>query len=247
LPAAAGGIGPGSKLIIDLPSGTFLCTAGFVFNGADGTRYLGAAGHCFLPENKTATHGTGADYDAQGTTVRVCVAACVFGGVSGDVFSGTLVQLGPVAYARQELGDDEIGYDFGVVRIPSSLAAQVRPSMPVWGGPTGVQDVAAGSLVCHYGQGVGAGETFVTMARTGIGIRADDGAWLANAAVTPGDSGSALEVCAAGADGIRGQGAAGIVTHLRYAPVGNAAGTTLSRAVSLAAEANLSLTVATGQ
>ena len=60
-PAMAQNIGPGSHLIIEIPgAGTFGCTANFVW-ASGGTRYLGAAGHCFLPEGTTATHGPGAN------------------------------------------------------------------------------------------------------------------------------------------------------------------------------------------
>src|SRR5688500_14580542 len=49
-PAMAQNIGPGSHLLIEIPgAGTFGCTANFIWaNGA--VRYLGAAGHCFIPE-----------------------------------------------------------------------------------------------------------------------------------------------------------------------------------------------------
>jgi len=60
-PAMAQNIGPGSHLLIEIPgAGTFGCTANFVW-ASGGTRYLGAAGHCFLPEGTTATHGPGAN------------------------------------------------------------------------------------------------------------------------------------------------------------------------------------------
>src|SRR5437899_586448 len=68
-PAMAQNIGPGSHLIIDIPgAGTFGCTANFIWAGG-AARYLGAAGHCFLPEGATATHGSGADFDSSGVVV----------------------------------------------------------------------------------------------------------------------------------------------------------------------------------
>src|SRR5256712_12645982 len=84
-PAMAQNIGPGSHLLIEIPgAGTFGCTANFVW-ASGGTRYLGAAGHCFLPEGTTATHGPGTDYDASGVQVSVCVSNCSFGGETGFV------------------------------------------------------------------------------------------------------------------------------------------------------------------
>src|SRR5213593_294861 len=60
-PEAARNIGPGSALIITIPDeGRFGCTANFVWASGENL-YLGAAGHCFLPETRKATHGAGAD------------------------------------------------------------------------------------------------------------------------------------------------------------------------------------------
>src|SRR5688572_24329203 len=80
LPADAVGIGPGSPLLVTIPNeGTFICTANYLFTSG-GRTYLGAAGHCFLPESKKATHGSGADYNPSGVVTEVCVDFCVFGG-----------------------------------------------------------------------------------------------------------------------------------------------------------------------
>src|SRR5437867_8677460 len=95
-PAMAQNIGPGSHLIIDIPgAGTFGCTANFVW-AAGSIRFLGAAGHCFIPEGTTATHGPGADYDASAVQVSVCVSNCSFGGETGFILTGDLVVLGQV-------------------------------------------------------------------------------------------------------------------------------------------------------
>src|SRR6185436_3944216 len=112
-PAMAENIGPGSHLIIDIPgAGTFGCTANFIW-ASGATRYLGAAGHCFIPEGTTATHGPCADFNASGVRVSVCVSNCSFGGESGFTLTGALVVLGAVAYARQTAADGDIGNDFG--------------------------------------------------------------------------------------------------------------------------------------
>jgi hypothetical protein len=84
------------------------------------------AGHCFLPADGKATHGPGADYDAWGVTVQVCVENCE-GNFRTDLLVGTLVNLGKVAYARQTnaTGDEDVGNDFGVVEIPPEAVALV--------------------------------------------------------------------------------------------------------------------------
>ena len=207
------------------------------------TRYLGAAGHCFIPASATATHGPGANYNASGVVVRVCVSNCSFGGETGFTVTGDLVQLGAVAYARQTASGVDIGNDFGVVTIPTALAPLVRASMPVFGGPTGTDTVTQGELVCHYGNGVVVGETFATMARVGVGGGSNQASWTGVLAAAPGDSGSAVETCDAGATGVQGRGAAGILTHLGVSAQGVVFGTTVARAIAMASEAGLSLSL----
>jgi len=242
-PAMAQNIGPGSHLLIEIPgAGTFGCTANFVWASGN-TRYLGAAGHCFIPEGTTATHGPGADFNPSGVVVRVCVSNCSFGGETGFTVTGNLVQLGAVAYARQTAASGDVGNDFGVVTIPTALAPMVRASMPVFGGPTGPDTVTQGELVCHYGNGVVVGETFATMARVGVGGGSDAASWTGVLAAAPGDSGSAVVTCDAGSNGVTGRGAAGILTHLGVSEQGVVFGTTIDRAVAMAREAGLALSL----
>jgi hypothetical protein len=243
-PAMAQNIGPGSHLLIEIPDeGTFGCTANFVWASGT-TRYLGAAGHCFIPEGTTATHGSGADYNASGVRVSVCVSNCSFGGETGFVLTGNLVALGAVAYARQTAADGDIGNDFGVVTIPASLASLIRPSMPVFGGPTTVEEVAQAQPLCHYGNGVVVGETFLTMARIGVGAGSTPTHWKGNLVAAPGDSGSAVVTCEISGTEAHGRGAAGILTHLGVeisTQPGVVFGTTTARAIQMGHEAGLSL------
>jgi hypothetical protein len=243
-PAMAQNIGPGSHLIIEIPGeGTFGCTANFVW-ASGSARYLGAAGHCFIPEGTTATHGPGADYDASGVQVSVCVSNCSFGGETGFILTGDLVTLDAVAYARQTDVDGDVGNDFGVVTIPGSFASLIRPSMPVFGGPTGVEEVELGQPLCHYGNGVLVGETFVTMARVGVGGGSTPKYWMGDLAAAFGDSGSAVETCESNGTEIQGRGAAGVLTHLGVEigiEHGVVFGTTVARAVEMAREAGLTL------
>jgi hypothetical protein len=244
-PAMASNIGPGSHLLIEIPdAGTFGCTANFVWESG-GTRYLGAAGHCFVPEGLTATHGAGADFDAAGVRVSVCVSDCSFGGQAGFVVTGNLVVLGNVAYARQTAADGDVGNDFGIVAIPAALASLVRPSMPVFGGPSTQQDVTLGATLCHYGNGVVVGETFLTMARFGLGGGTTPTYWMADLIAAPGDSGSAVITCALEGTELRGRGAAGVLTHLGVevgVNHGFVLGTTIGRSIEMALEAGLVIT-----
>lgn len=238
MPDQADGIGPGSNLLITRPDGTYICSANFVW-ASGSTRYLGAAGHCFLPAAATSTHGLGADFNAKGVTTRVCVLACTFGGeLSG--LTGTYVTLGAVKYARQTGSGGDLGNDFGVVEIPANLAAKMRPSMPVWGGPSAVATLKSGETVCHYGNAVGFGEVYPTKARVGVGRGTNPTYWIAATASAPGDSGAALITCVASGSDVRGSKAIGILTHI--APAQGIVGTTMQRAADMAREAGLNIT-----
>jgi hypothetical protein len=255
VPATSTGIGPGSQLLMDRPDGSFVCTANFIWtkttttypskkNGKpDGkhpivtkTTYLGAAGHCFLPEGKVSTHGQGADYDPGLTAVSVCVNACEFGGQGGPVF-GDFLPLGPVAFARQTKRGEAFGNDFGIVEIPSTVPkSQLRPQVPVWEGPSGIEDVSLGGQVCLYGNATVFGEVFPTKARSGIGEGIDPTghAWKAFIPSAPGDSGSALVTCGDDGSGLHGFGAAGILTHIGGTQeTARIVGTTTARAAEM--------------
>jgi hypothetical protein len=258
-PEAARNIGPGSAIIITIPDeGRFGCTANFVW--AQGTkRFLGAAGHCFLPADRKATHGPSADYDASGVTVQVCVENCE-GNFRTALLVGKLVTLGRVAYARQTnaTGDEDVGNDFGVVEIPQEAASLIRPEMPVWGGPEGIDRLETGDFGCHYGHGLVVGETFPTKARVGVGGGGDKDFWMGDFAGAFGDSGSGLVWCQSDLVGFHGRGAVGVLTHLGAtvcpcdvnfkhlrvkAEHGVIFGTTVRRAKEMAAEAGLSLSI----
>lgn len=243
-PETSSGIGPGSQLFITRAdsSGTSGCTANFVWEGADGTRYLGAAGHCFLPGSADAATNSGGSYDASQVTTRVCID-CTFGGATGlNGLRGRVVELGEVVYARQARGGTQIGEDFGLVRIPSEAEPLIDPSMPTFGGPTEPGTVDSGEQLCHYGNGVATGETFLTKPRTGLGIGHDPaaGSWQAGLAAAPGDSGSAVQGATTTLSGVQGVEAAGVLTHVGTTGV---AGTTREKAIEMAAESGLDVDV----
>lgn len=257
LPAGPEGIGPGTPLIITIPNdGTYGCSANFVWR--QGSKlYLGAAGHCFVSATAKATHGEGADFDASGVVVDVCVAGCE-GNSDTHTLIGTVVRLGRVAYARQTdpTGTEDVGNDFGVVEIPAEAAHLVRPGLPVWGDFDGVTTLEFGKLACHFGNGLVTGETFVTKARVGVGGGSDEDSWYGDFVAAPGDSGSGIIGCESTLLGIKGTGAIGVLTHLgvgtgdvAYDGIntrvehGFVLGTTIARAIEMAGEAGLNLSL----
>ncbi|MBW3589750.1 MAG: PPC domain-containing protein [Actinobacteria bacterium] len=262
VPSGSSGLGPGTQILISRPDGRFLCTANFIWSSTTSstpgkstgkgqgkgkaptttttTDYLGAAGHCFIPGDLSSTHGTDADYDASETTVFACVADCDFGGQMGGLtrslrLRGEWVQLGALVYARQDREGAAPGHDFGIVHVPESLSSQIRPEMPVWGGPSGIEEVSKGRSLCLYGNAVGLGEVFPTKARAGVGRGLDPEGiyWEAVLPSLPGDSGSAIVTCGPDSDGLHGQGAAGILTHLRLGSRTRLLGTTMVQAARM--------------
>lgn len=248
-PQAAGNIGPGSAIIITIPDeGRFGCTANFVW-ASTGKRYLGAAGHCFIPADKAATHGAGADYNASGVSVIVCVDNCE-GNFRTNQLTGTWVDLGKVVYARQTFDGEDVGNDFGIVEIPKEFQDLIRLSMPVWGGPSGIETLELGDYACHYGHGLGVGEVFVTKARVGVGGGSDAQSWMGDFAAAFGDSGSGLVGCVNdGVGSFTGTGAIGVLTHIGVGldessgEHGITFGTTVARAIEMATEARLRLSL----
>jgi hypothetical protein len=241
VPERASGIRPGSQMFITFPDGTTAgCTANFIWRDGGGDLYIGAAGHCFLPSDKNASanaqRAAESDddvYDVGQLDVSVC-ADCTVGGTTGLTFTGTTIGLGDVAYARQNLPDgSEVGHDFGLVRIPSGAEDAVDPSLPQFGGPSGVSAgaVPAGLPVNQYGAGVANGEVFPTMGSNGVseGDLGTSESWHAAIRASPGDSGSPLGATEAGT-GIEGGDAAGILTHLTAT---GTAGTTMGRCVEM--------------
>lgn len=252
VPETATGIRPGSQMFISFPDGTTAgCTANFVWRDGSGDLYIGAAGHCFLPDGANASENAqrpgeddGDVFDVSRLNVSVC-DDCLVGGQVGLTARGTTIALGDVVYARQNLPDgSEVGHDFGLVRIPSGAEDAVDPSMPEYGGPTGVREgaVPAGGPVNQYGAGVGNGEVFATMGSNGVsqGDLGSPESWFAAIRASPGDSGSPLQSTTAGA-GLQGEDAAGILTHLTTT---GTAGTTIGRCKEMIAQdINLDISV----
>lgn len=252
LPEQATGIRPGSQMLINFADGTTAgCTANFIWRDAQGgdsggSLYIGAAGHCFLPEGPAdqraqRQHEDGENLNKLIDSVKVC-ADCTFGGAMGlIVVEGAVIELGQVAYARwgnpAEDDDSPVGHDFGMVEIKHNQEDAIDPSMPQFGGPNAVSEGAVdpGQPINQYGAGVGNGEVFPTMGSHGVSFGdggSDDRAWYGGIRASPGDSGSPIQSTTAG-EGIEGDEAAGILTHITGSGI---AGTTIGRCKEMVKE-----------
>jgi hypothetical protein len=142
-PAGTATIHPGVPLLI----GDVLCTSNFVFEDPAGDVYLGVAAHCVGSEI-AGFDGCKNESLPLGTPVEI-------GGASRP---GRLVYSS--WQAMQQRNEADIFScsfnDFALVQLHRDDRSRVNPSMPHWGGPSGI---AAGSTRGDAAFGYGAGYT----------------------------------------------------------------------------------------
>lgn len=164
---ACPGVRPGA--VVQSDNGQ--CTFNFIFQGSDGRRYAGTAGHCILGEDPL-----GGDAGEQSWAP----------GTGPEARDGEGNRIGEFAYAI--LQDPK---DFALIRLDSGVAS--NPQMCHFGGPTGVNaDQTAGAVVLHhFGQGLGVGTVVPGRSAVALGMPDPDHVF-AMGAVVPGDSGSGI-------------------------------------------------------
>ena len=127
------------------------CTGNFVFKDRRGRVYVGYAAHCAGSSGETlSADACRAPSHPLGTRVAFL-----------DPGSGERVGVGRLAYSSwltmQGLGIERGAActfnDFGLVRLSRAAVGRVNPSMPVWGGPTGLgsDGPSIGDEVYSYG------------------------------------------------------------------------------------------------
>ena len=162
------GVRPGA--ILDADGGK--CTANFLFQGSDGARYIGTAGHCTLEARGEIVYraGTGPEvHDAEGE------------------------RIGEIAYAILEGKRD-----FSLVRLDPGVKAKAQ--MCFFGGPTGIYKEFSPDPVTltFFGNGTGIGNVGainqpLVPARTGMAAdTTDPDIVYAVAPANKGDSGAAV-------------------------------------------------------
>jgi hypothetical protein len=210
-PAASAPVHPGVQTITNGGQ----CTSNFVFFDAANNVYIGQAAHCAGTDGNTATNGCEAGTLPTGTPVTV----------KGASKPGTMVYSSwATMQANGESDADTCQYnDLALVKLDPADYAKVNPTIPFWGGPTGITDtVAQGDKVLSYGNSsLRLGITQLSP-KEGVSLGQDSGGWNHTVyTVTPGipgDSGSAF---------IDAQGRAfGVLSTLQIAPAagGNGVG-----------------------
>jgi hypothetical protein len=183
-PASSATIHPGVQTFTDGAQ----CTANFVFYDASNV-YLGQAAHC---------SGTGSSTDTNG-----CTSASLPIGTAVDIGGskpGTLVYNSWLTMQSHGESDaDTCAFnDLALVKVDPADAGSVNPSIPFWGGPTGVHSggTAAGDTILSYGNSELRGGITQLSPKQGKSIGDDGNGWSHNVyTVTPGipgDSGSAF-------------------------------------------------------
>ena len=184
-PAATATVHPGVQTLTEGGQ----CTANFVFFDASGV-YIGQAAHCSSTGGATDTDGCTAASHPLGTEVTVDGASRP----ATMVYNSWLTMQ-----ALGETDPDICQYnDFALLRLDPADAGQVNPSIPHWGGPTGLNTSGTRLFENVYSYGNSSLRLGLTVLspKKGISLGDDGGGW--NHLVStltpgiPGDSGSAF-------------------------------------------------------
>jgi hypothetical protein len=209
-PAATALIHPGVQTV----TAGGQCTANFVFYDASNTVYIGQAAHCSGTGGATMTDGCGSGSLPLGTPVEV----------DGASQPGTMVYNSWLA--MQAAGETDANTcafnDFALIRLHPADFNKVNPSIPFWGGPTGIDTngTAAGENVYTYGNSGLRGGITQLSPKQGVSLGDAGGGWSHNVYTAtpgiPGDSGSAF-LNSAGA-------ALGVLSTVQIAPLAGSNG-----------------------
>jgi hypothetical protein len=199
------------------------CTSNFVFQDGSNT-YLGQAAHCSGTGAATETDGCDSGSLPNGTAVEI----------DGAGQPGTMVYNSWLAMQASGESDAETcAYnDFALVRINPADVANTNPSVPGFGGPTGVGSWGGtGSTVYTYGNSSLRGGVTALSPKQGTVVQSSPGGWSHDVYTAspgiPGDSGSGF-LNASG-------GAIGVLSTVQLAPLAGSNGVgTLSNEIAYA-------------
>jgi hypothetical protein len=232
-PASTAAVHPGVQTITDGGQ----CTSNFVFFDASDSVYIGQAAHCSGTDGNTATDGCSSGSLPLGTPVEV----------DGASKPGTLVYNSWLTMqANGETDPDTCAYnDLALVKLDPADFAKVNPSIPFWGGPTGITGtpLATGDKVLSYGNSsLRLGITQLSP-KEGANLQEEGNGWSHNVLTVspgiPGDSGSAFID--------RSGKAFGILSTLQIAPAAGSNGVgDLSKELAYANAHGAGVTLANG-
>jgi hypothetical protein len=203
-PAGSATIKPGNQTLTEGAQ----CTSNFIFQ--DGSNvYIGQAAHCSGTGGQTETDGCTSGSLPIGTPVEV----------TGASRPGTLVYNSWLT--MQTLGEanpDTCAYnDFALVKLDPADLAKVNPSVPGFGGPTGLGSSAAmlGDTVYTYGNSSLRGGVTKLSPKQGVVAQSEGNGWSRTVYTMspgiPGDSGSGFMDA--------GGQAIGVLSTLQLAPI----------------------------
>jgi hypothetical protein len=183
-PAALAATGPVHPGVQTLTAGA-QCTANFIFKDASST-YIGQAAHCSGTGAATETNGCTSQSLPIGTAVTV----------TGATRPGTLVYNSWLAMqAAGETDPNTCAYnDLALVKLDPADVGLVDPTVPGFGGPTGVGSAAVGGGVFSYGNSSLRQGIAILSPKQGLVVQVAGNGWSRSVyTVTPGipgDSGS---------------------------------------------------------
>jgi hypothetical protein len=163
------------------------CTANFVFYDGSNNVYNGQPAHCSGTDGNTATNGCDSGSLPEGTPVDV----------DGASRPGTMVYNSWIRMqAANERDPDTCEYnDLAIIKLDPADYGKVNPSIPFWGGPTGLTDTTnTGDKVLSYGNSSLRLGVSQLSPKEGVSLGQTGGGWSHEVyTVTPGipgDSGS---------------------------------------------------------
>jgi hypothetical protein len=189
------------------------CTSNFIFSNATDV-FIGQAAHCAGTGAPTETSGCTAGTKPLGTPVTI----------AGASKPGKLVYSSWVTMAqRGEKDANTCGFnDLALVKIDPADLGKVNPSLPFFGGPTGISTspTTIGDRVLTFGNSMLRGGVSALSPKEGISLGDDGGGWSHTCYTVspgiPGDSGSAV---------LTNDGKAlGVLTSLAVAPLAGSNG-----------------------
>lgn len=184
------------------------CTSNFIFYNGDNI-YIGQAAHCAGTGESTSTNGCTSGSLPEGTKVTI----------TGASKQGTLAYSSWIR--MQQRGETDVNAcdynDFALVLIDPADHDKVNPTVPIFGGPTGLRSSGLSSLerVYSYGNSILRQGITLLSPKYGVNIQDQGEGWSHNVATVtpgvPGDSGSGF---------FDGKGLAfGTLSTLQFAPL----------------------------